>query len=85
MSVDNVTPIRDLHEEAASLARELYRIIPDIPGDGLELGYLLSASTQEDLRRAIPLLEEALRLLEHARDHEDPLFTAYCEAHQSAS
>lgn len=85
MSADNVTPIRDLHGEVASLTDELYRIVGGIPADGLTEGYLLSAQTQEDLRRAIPLLEEALRLLEHAQDHEDPLYNAYCHAREGTA
>ena len=78
--MSNVTPIRDLHGEMCDLIAELYEIGGNIPADGLEEGYLLSAETQRDLRRAISLLQEALQTLEHARDYEDQLYNSYYDA-----
>jgi hypothetical protein len=81
-AADNVTPIRDLHSEMNDIVEDLYAIRSDIPADGLEEGYLLSAQTQQDLRRAIAQLREAFRILEHARDYEDPIYNAYCNARE---
>lgn len=80
MNADNVTPIRNLHGEMSDLIDELYETAGNIPADGLEEGYFLSAQTQLDLRRVISQLQESLQILERARDYEDALYNSYYDA-----
>lgn len=81
MSADNVTPIRHCpREEVSELLDELHDdVIQSIPSDDLEPGYRLSVPSVRNLLRAIPLLREALTILEEVRDHEDPIYNALYE------
>ena len=77
MATGNVTQIRRPWEELDRLDRRIGEAIDDIPGGLPPEDYQLSAEAQSDLGKAIPLMREALRLLQRVRELEVPRFEAH--------
>jgi hypothetical protein len=78
MSPDNVTPIRDWHEEASERLDSVTSAIQNLPADDLAPGYRMPMQTAVDLRRICQLLDEVQELLDGAVDRDDRPYNEYC-------
>jgi hypothetical protein len=79
MSADNVTPIRDWHEEARERIDGLNAAIGSLASDDLAPGYRMPMQTAIDLRRICQLLDEAQELLDAAVARDDRPYNEYCD------
>ncbi len=81
-AADNVTPIRDWHEEARERIDGLNAAISNLASDDLAPGYRMPVQTVVDLRRICRLLDEAMELLDAAVERDDAPYNEYCDEAQ---